>query len=660
VDERNVQGGHAMKSGAITFVVLLVGLLMAAAVTALISFATSPGAPSLSLSELARMVKSEQIASIDVSGDSAVVKTRDQMTFGVRVGHDGSLPTLLQTFGVTPDELTEVSYRVQSPPASGMLLSAAGAVAPALLVGGLLLLMMRRSGSPSSEVFSFGKTRARVLDINRPRITFEDVAGVDEAKFELQEVVEFLKFPETFTALGARMPRGVLLVGPPGTGKTLLARAVAGEAGVPFFSISASQFVEMFVGVGASRVRDLFEQAKREAPCIVFVDEIDAVGRRRGARVGAGNDEREQTLNQILVEMDGFESDAKVIVLAATNRSDVLDEALLRPGRFDRHIQVPPPDVRGREAVLRVHARGKPVDPRVDLGALARSTPGLSGADLANVINEAAILAARRRTASIASTDLDEAVDRVLGGPAAESRLMSEQERRLTAYHEAGHAVVARYVEHHDPVHKITIIGRGQAGGYTRFLPTQDRNYQTRSQFEASIASALGGHVAETVVFGEMSTGASSDLERATALARRMVMEYGMSTRLGVVRFGSNSEDPLFGGQSRQYSEQTAHAIDEEVRQLLDDAYARARHIIVEYREVLDRLAGALLQWETLQGELLERAFTGGSDEPGSVAVQESPAAGEVEAQPAASRIEQARELSSEPRCKEVMYGHGN
>jgi cell division protease FtsH len=461
-----------------------------------------------------------------------------------------------------------------------------------------------------------GKTRARVLDTNRSLTTFEDVAGVDEAKLELQEVVEFLKGPQKFTALGARLPRGVLLAGPPGTGKTLLARAVAGEAGVPFFSISGSQFVEMFVGVGASRVRDLFDQAKRNAPCIVFVDEIDAVGRRRGARTAAGNDEREQTLNQMLVEMDGFDSTTNVIVVAATNRPDVLDEALLRPGRFDRQVQVPAPDVRGREAVLRVHARGKPVDPSVDLSGLARSTPGLSGADLANVLNEAAIMAARRRRSSIASVDLEEAVDRVLGGPAAESRLMSEQERQLTAYHEAGHALVGRFLAHHDPVHKITIIGRGNAGGYTRFLPAEDRHYQTRSQFQASIASALGGHAAETVVFGEMSTGATSDLERATALARRMVTEYGMSERLGVATFGSNDEQSWIGATSRSYSEQTAQVIDAEVRSLIDNAYEHARRVIVEHRAVLDRVANALLQCETLQGDQLEPIFSAESPTP--------------------------------------------
>jgi cell division protease FtsH len=376
-------------------------------------------------------------------------------------------------------------------PQFGLLATGLGTLLPVVLLSAVVLMAMRGGPKPQ-EMFSFGKARARVFDADRPLVTFDNVAGVDEAKLELQEVVQFLKYPERFTSLGANLPHGVLLVGPPGTGKTLLARAVAGEAGVPFFSISGSEFVEMFIGVGASRVRDLFDQAKRVAPCIVFIDEIDAVGRRRGAGLTGGSDEREQTLNQLLVEMDGFHSNSGVIVIAATNRSEILDQALLRPGRFDRQVQVAAPDVRGREAILRVHARGKPLDSTVDLAVLARSTPGFSGADLSNVLNEAAILAARRASVSIDSLDVEEAVDRVVAGPAAESRVMPEPERRLTAYHEAGHAVVARFLDRHDPVHKITIVGRGRAGGYTRFLPAEDQHYRTRSQFEASIASALG------------------------------------------------------------------------------------------------------------------------------------------------------------------------
>jgi cell division protease FtsH len=562
--------------------------------------------PSIALSELAQRVKDGQIASIDVGDQIGFATTRSQQRLRFRVDHSASVPQSLESFGVTSHQLSQVAYQVTETPQLGPVLSAAGALLPGLLLlSVLVVLIRRRTSSNSLELTGFGRSRARMFDPQRPGLTFAEVAGVDEAKRELQEVVEFLKYPEKFVALGARIPKGVLLVGPPGTGKTLISRAVAGEAGVPFFSISGSEFVEMFVGVGASRVRDLFERAKRHAPCIVFVDEIDAVGRRRGAGLGNGNDEREQTLNQLLVEMDGFDPTTNVIVLAATNRPDVLDPALLRPGRFDRQVFLPAPDVKGRKAILEVHARGKPFDANVDLGDLARSTTGFSGAELANVLNEAAILAARRDQHRIGSDEIDEAVDRVLVGPAAESRLMSEHERRLTAYHEAGHALVARFLDHHDPVHKITIVGRGRAGGYTRFLAPEDRHYQTRSQFAASIASALGGHAAETVVFGEMSTGASNDLERATSLARRMVTEFGMTDRLGVVALGS--PDP----QPRPYSEVTAQAVDEEVRRLIDHAYTRAVQVIREQRVVLDRVAEALLHTETLQGAELERAFTG-------------------------------------------------
>jgi len=584
-----------------------IGLLAVTGVVGLLAIANGQHSRSIPMSDLAQLVKQGEIARIEVSGESAVATTRQQDTFGLRVEPFASLAQQLGSFGVSADELSQINYSVADPPQLGLVATAVGTLLPVLLLGALVVIAIR-GGSKPHDMFSFGKTRVRAFDADRPRISFNDVAGLNEAKYELQEIVQFLKFPERFTALGASLPHGVLLVGPPGTGKTLLARAVAGEAGVPFFSISGSEFVEMFVGVGASRVRDLFDQAKRVAPCIIFVDEIDAVGRRRGAGLGGANDEREQTLNQLLVEMDGFHSSTNVIVIAATNRPEVLDQALLRPGRFDRQIQVAAPDVREREAVLGVHARGKPLDSAVDLGTLARSTPGFSGADLSNVLNEAAILAARRHSAVIDVGDIEEAVDRVVAGPAAESRIMTESERRLTAYHEAGHAVVGRFLEKHDPVHKITIVGRGRVGGYTRFLPAEDRHYQTRSQFEASIASALGGHVAETLVFGEMSTGAGNDLERATTLARRMVTEYGMSERLGVVTLGSPD---VPGSESRSYSEHSAHQIDREVRRLVDEAYARARSVIVEQRAVLDRLAYALLQWETLRGPELERVFVG-------------------------------------------------
>src|SRR6266568_3641040 len=423
---------------------------------------------------------------------------------------------------------------------------------------------------------SFGRSRARTVNEQQPGITFLDVAGVEEPRQELQEIVEFLKEPQKFVALGARIPRGVLLVGPPGTGKTLLARAVAGEGGVPFFSISGSEFVEMFVGVGASRVRDLFDKAKRSAPCIVFVDEIDAVGRQRGAGLGNANDEREQTLNQILVEMDGFDDHAGVIVIAATNRPDVLDPALLRPGRFDRVVVVPAPDVRGRRAILDVHARGKPFDKDVAFDTLAKQTVGFSGADLANVLNEGAILAARREKKSIGMLELEEAIDRVSSGPERRSHVMSGREKEMTAYHEGGHAVVARFLQHHDPVHKITIVPRGLRIGFTRFLAPEDRSYMTRSQFRDTVAAALAGHAAEAVVFGEVSTGAGDDIERATSIVRRMVTQFGMSDRLGPVAFGHKQQMIFLGrdiGEQKDYSQHVGELIDDEIRRLIDEAY---------------------------------------------------------------------------------------
>jgi cell division protease FtsH len=472
---------------------------------------------------------------------------------------------------------------------------------------------MSARANGGNSVLSFGRSRARVVERRAGSITFVDVAGVDEARVELQEVVEFLQEPAKFAALGARIPRGVLLVGPPGTGKTLLARAVAGEANVPFFSISGSEFVEMFVGVGAGRVRDLFANARKAAPCIVFVDEIDAVGRQRGAGLGNANDEREQTLNQILVEMDGFDDHAGVIVVAATNRPDVLDPALLRPGRFDRVVVVPAPDVRGRKAILDVHARGKPLEGDVALDILAGQTPGFSGADLANVLNEGAILAARRDKRSIGMSELEEAIDRVSAGPERRSHVMSEREKELTAYHESGHAVVARFLQHHDPVHKITIIPRGLRSGYTRFLPAEDRMYLTRGQCTDTVTAALGGHAAESVVFGELSTGASDDIERATQIVRQMVKQFGMSERLGPVAFGRKHQMIFLGrdiGEQRDYSEHVGELIDDEIRRFLDEGYARATSILQSHRDLLDRLARELLGKESLDALALERIFS--------------------------------------------------
>ena len=463
---------------------------------------------------------------------------------------------------------------------------------PLIFFGAVLFFMMRQAQGNTNQTFSFGRSRARMLVGNSPPVSFADVAGVEEAKEELQEVVEFLKFPEKFMTLGAKIPKGVLLVGPPGTGKTLMARAVAGEAGVPFFSISGSEFVEMFVGVGASRVRDLFDQAKRNAPCIVFVDEIDAVGRHRGAGLGGGHDEREQTLNQILVEMDGFDTTTNVIVIAATNRPDILDPALLRPGRFDRRVTLDNPDIKGRAAILDVHAKGKPLAENVDMDRVARQTVGFSGADLANLVNESAILAARRNKSIIGPEEFAESIDRVIAGPERKSRVISQKEKELTAYHEAGHALVGHLLPHADPVSKISIVARGQMGGYTRFVPKEDRTLITKRQLEARLAYALGGRAAEEIIFDETTTGASNDLEQATNIARTMVTRFGMSEKLGPRTFGKREELVFLGreiSEQRDYSDQVAETIDNEVYNLIDTANRNARDIIVEHPRQADQ-----------------------------------------------------------------------
>ncbi|MFC2058857.1 ATP-dependent zinc metalloprotease FtsH [Chloroflexota bacterium] len=483
---------------------------------------------------------------------------------------------------------------------------------PLLLILGFFLFIMRQAQGGSSQAMSFARSRARMFSGDKPTVTFADVAGVDEAKQELQEVVEFLRFPEKFLALGARIPRGVLLMGPPGAGKTLLARAVAGEAGVPFFSISGSEFVEMFVGVGASRVRDLFEQAKRNAPSIVFVDEIDAVGRHRGAGLGGGHDEREQTLNQILVEMDGFDSGINVIVIAATNRPDILDPALLRPGRFDRRVVLDQPDIKGRKAILEVHAKGKPLEPGVALETIAKQTPGFSGADLANLVNEGAILAARRNKKTISLTELEESIDRVILGPERKSRVISQKEKEITAYHEAGHALVARLLPHADPVHKITIIARGMAGGYTKQLPSEDRHLYSPSQFNDILATSLGGRVAEELIYNEVTTGAQSDLEQATTIARKMVKEFGMSEKLGPRTFGHREELVFLGkmvDDHKDYGDKVADIIDEEIRKIVDEAYVVATDILTKNKDKLIQIAEELIIEETLEGEKLEVLF---------------------------------------------------
>jgi len=459
---------------------------------------------------------------------------------------------------------------------------------------------------------SFGRSRARMFTGENPTVTFADVAGVEEAKVELEEVVEFLKEPEKFIALGARIPKGVLLIGHPGTGKTLLAKAVSGEAGVPFFSISGSEFVEMFVGVGASRVRDLFDQAKRHSPCIVFVDEIDAVGRQRGAGLGGSHDEREQTLNQMLVEMDGFDTDTNIIIMAATNRPDVLDPALLRPGRFDRRVILDRPDMRGREAILRVHAKGKPLDAEVDLAVTARATPGFVGADLENLVNEAAILAARRNKRSIGPSELQEAIERVIAGPERKSRLISAEEKRIVAYHEAGHAIVGHVIPEADPVHKVTIVARGMMGGFTMALPEEERTLVSRRKLLADLAFALGGRAAEELVFNDITSGASNDLERVTKMARAMVTRLGMSESLGPMVYGQKEELIFLGreiSEQRDYSESIAEKIDIEVRDIVQQAYARARSLLVEYRQQLDQVAQRLIEVETIDRADFESMF---------------------------------------------------
>jgi cell division protease FtsH len=499
-----------------------------------------------------------------------------------------------------------VNFSTEQPSSSNLLLSVVlPNVILFLVIGGFMWYMLRQSQSGNNQAISFGRSRARLLSGDKPAVTFNDVAGVEEAKQELTEIVEFLKFPEKFTALGARIPKGVLMVGPPGTGKTLLSKAVAGEAGVPFFSISGSEFVEMFVGVGASRVRDLFDQAKKNSPCIVFVDEIDAVGRQRGAGLGGGHDEREQTLNQLLVEMDGFETNTHVIVIAATNRPDVLDPALLRPGRFDRHVTLDRPDIRGRRAILEVHARNKPFDGQVDLEVLARQTPGFSGADLSNLINEAAILAARSNKKAIGQVELEEAIARVIAGPERKSRMITETEKNVIAYHEIGHALVAKSLPNADPVHKVSIISRGMALGWTMQLPTEDRYLVSRSELNDDMAVILGGRVAEELIFGDITSGASDDIGKATKLARRMVTEWGMSEKLGPLTFGHKEELVFLGrdlGEQRNYSEEVAGEIDQEVHRLVDTAYQRAKKILTERREKLVQLAEYLKQEETIEG----------------------------------------------------------
>jgi len=594
----------------------LVYLLIIVAVGALFFtvFSSSESLPTVPLNEVAQEAKKGDIEEIVVSGNELTVTLASGEKVRSHKDRTSDITELLRNLGVTEDQLSDISLQFKEPSEFGNWLGILSSFLPVILFGGLLLFMMRQAQSGNSQALSFGKSRARLSSGDKPTVTFADVAGVEEAKEELQEVVEFLKEPEKFIALGARIPKGVLMVGPPGCGKTLMARAVAGEASVPFFSISGSEFVEMFVGVGASRVRDLFGQAKRNTPCIVFVDEIDAVGRHRGAGLGGSHDEREQTLNQILVEMDGFDTDTNVIVIAATNRPDILDPALLRPGRFDRRVVLDRPDMRGRRAILDIHVRGKPLAEEVDLDVVAKQTPGFTGADIENLVNEAAILAARRNKKSVSMEEMQEAVERVIAGPERKSRLISDEERNIIAHHEAGHVLVMKMLPNCDPVHKVSIISRGMALGYTMPLPEGDRYLMARSKFEDELAGLLGGRAAEELIFNDITTGAANDLERATKLARKMVTEYGMSERLGPLTFGRKEELVFLGreiGEQRNYSEEVAQAIDKEIRRLISEAHEKAKSILTQHKDTLVRLAKKLIEVETLEGEELEAILSG-------------------------------------------------
>ena len=571
----------------------------------------------LTINQVAQAVQDGKVARIVIEENDTIrviYKNGDETGVEAYKESNETLVQQLVMLGVSPEKLTPDNVKIEVKPPSQWAgyISAALYILPVIFMAGVLWFFFRQAQGSNNAAMSFGKSKARMFSGEHPTVTFADVAGIEESKQELAEIVEFLKEPQKFIQLGARIPKGVLLVGPPGTGKTLLAKAVSGEAGVPFFSISGSEFVEMFVGVGASRVRDLFEQAKRHSPCIVFVDEIDAVGRQRGAGLGGSHDEREQTLNQMLVEMDGFDTDTNVIIIAATNRPDILDPALLRPGRFDRRVTLDRPDMKGREAILKVHVKGKPLEPNVDLGTLARGTPGFVGADLENMVNEGAILAARRNKKSIGQPELEEAIERVVMGPERKSRLISDEEKRIIAYHEAGHAVIMNAIAEADPVQKITILGRGQAGGLTWSRPEDDRILMSRKKLLASLAGMLGGRVAEELVFDDITSGAASDIERVTQTARMMVTRLGMSSELGPMTYGQKEEMIFLGreiSEQRDYSELVAQRIDDEVRKIVDDSYKLTRKLLTKYRKQLDAVAKKLLEVETLTREEFEAIF---------------------------------------------------
>ena len=552
----------------------------------------------ITYSAFMKHVQQDEVKQVTIVDNVISGKLKDGKDFSTVAPSDDSLiPTL---------RARDIEIKAELPPQPPWWTTILSSLLPMLLIVGIWFMLMQQSQGGGGRVMNFGKSRARRYDEDNIKITFKDVAGADEAKQELEEVVEFLKHPKKYNDLGAKIPKGVLLYGPPGTGKTLLAKAVAGEAGVPFFSISGSDFVEMFVGVGASRVRDLFEQAKKSAPCIVFIDEIDAVGRQRGAGLGGGHDEREQTLNQLLVEMDGFGANEGIIMIAATNRPDILDPALLRPGRFDRQIVVDRPDIKGRQEILKVHVKGKPISPEVELGVIARRTPGFTGADLSNLVNEAA----RKNKNKIDMPEMEEAAERVIMGPERRSRVISDKEKRLTAYHEGGHTLVGMLLDNTDPVHKVTIIPRGRAGGYTLSLPKEDRYYATRSEMLDELKVLLGGRVAEALVLKEISSGASNDLQRATSLARQMICEYGMSPELGPMTFGHRQDQVFLGrdiGRDKDYSEEVAAKIDKEIRKFIDEAYQKTESLLNENMDKLHLIADALIERETLEGEEIDQ-----------------------------------------------------
>ena len=564
----------------------------------------------VNISQLATDVKSELVSGITVEGDKLIVEYKDKTEKKSKKEVEGTLSETLINYGVTPEELSSISIEIKQPSGFGYwALNLAPFLIPIIFIVLLFWLISKQMKGSGMQAFTFGQSKARIIDPNdkTQRVTFDDVAGAKEAKEELKEIVDFLKNPKKFLEIGARIPKGVLLMGAPGTGKTLMARAVAGEAKVPFFIISGSEFVEMFVGVGASRVRDLFKMAKKAAPAIIFVDEIDAVGRVRGAGVGGGSDEREQTLNQILVEMDGFEPSEKVIVMAATNRPDVLDPALLRPGRFDRRVTLELPDRNDREEILKIHSIKKPLAEDVNLRTIAERTPGFSGADLFSLMNEAAILAARENRKKISQFDLIRSVEKVMLGPERKSHVLSSEEKKITAYHEAGHALVASVLSHSDPVHKVSIIARGHAGGYTLKLPLEERKLQGKKEFLDDIAVSLGGYVAEKMVFGDLTTGPSSDLQVATAVARNMVTKYGMSDKLGPVALEGSSGNVLRGSGEKVYSESISTQVDNEISRIINEAKSRVEHVLTEYKKVLDSIANKLIEVETLEREEFEK-----------------------------------------------------